>query len=144
MLGELPVHKMENEITRGISQQENLLCFPLVLFMRRTSFDPPKMENPPHFLLLWRILFVPSVWGEFSKNGALSEFLLRRANQWHMVVGQDQQDWHIQNVQTPVFRQHVFTFICAKYHLTWIWLSWHKFELWSSLIIYLNQKFIFI
>ena len=30
-----------------------------------------KMENPPHFLLLWNILLVPSVWGEFSKRGAL-------------------------------------------------------------------------
>jgi len=35
------------------------------------------MENPPHFLLLWRILLIPSVCGEFSKRGAPSEFLFR-------------------------------------------------------------------
>jgi len=45
------------------------------------SFLPPKTGGSPHFLLLWRILLIPSVLGEFSKRRAPSEFLLRKAYQ---------------------------------------------------------------
>ena len=44
------------------------------------SYLPPKTDGPPHFHLLWSVLLIPSVWGEFSKRGAPSEFLSRRAN----------------------------------------------------------------
>ena len=60
----------------GIPFEESSAVTPQVEY----SFLPPKTDGSPHFLLLWRILLVPSVWGEFSKRGAPSEFLLRRAN----------------------------------------------------------------
>ena len=38
----------------------------------------PKSDGSPHFLLLWRILLVPSIWGEYSKREAPLEFLKLR------------------------------------------------------------------
>ena len=60
----------------GVNQKLNSGGIPFDKFSAVTlqveySFLPPKMDGSPHFLLLWIILLVPSVWGEFSKRGAL-------------------------------------------------------------------------
>ena len=55
-----------------ISFEENSVVTPQVEY----SFLSQKTDDSPHFLLLWIIVLVPLVWGEVSKRGAPSEFLL--------------------------------------------------------------------
>ena len=68
------VNQKRNSV--GIPFEESSTVTPQVEYF----FLPAKMDGSPHFILLWKILLIPSVWGEFSKRGALSEFLLRRSN----------------------------------------------------------------
>ena len=67
------VESNQKRNSRGIPFEESSAVTPQVEY----SFLPPKTDGSPHFLLLWRILLIPSIWGEFFKRGAPSDFLFK-------------------------------------------------------------------